>query len=364
MKKTERDILEKTHGVHKFRLPSKEEQISAMGLAGESISTKKIISHQFEKFYDTISIPDLGDWLMTHKEYGQTYAEFIRNGILPVDSLRDTIYLAPLSCGGEGESIDPTFINSLLVICEAYFYGMKLKLLDKPINLKNYEINLRIIEDRKIQLCANEILDSLYKELPKDAYCLLGFTEHDLYNDNNVIKPRNYAQKSKDNKSEFNFCYGLSGLKFRVSVVSFARYDPLFYSTSKINFDSTKHQEKILKYFFILLKRACKVIIKEICHMLGLKNCIFFKCNMNGFNSMEEFDKRPLEICPVCLRKLYTAISSKNVISETNRISNPFIMYDRLVKMRDTLSDNFMGIYENETIWYSAKIESLKSEFN
>jgi archaemetzincin len=368
MKKTDKDILEKTYGMHKFKIPLKDEQILAMGLAGESIATKKIISHQYEKFYDMIAAPDIGDWLMTHKEYGQNYVEYIRNGIIPIDELRDTIYLAPLSCDGEGGSIDPSFVNSILVICEAYFYGMKVRLLNKAINLKNYEINLRIYEETKLQINANEILECLVQELPKNAYCLLAFTEHDLYNDNNVIKPRNYVKKSSrklnDVKDSYNFCYGLSAQKYKVAVVSFARYDPLFYSTAKINYESSKHQEKIIKYFFIILKRACKVMIKEICHMFGLKNCIFFQCNMNGFNSMEEFDKKPLEICPVCLRKLYTAISLKNIKAENTRISNPFIIYDRFVKLKDTLSENFLGIYENETIWYSARIESLNSEFN
>jgi hypothetical protein len=140
MKKIDKDKFEKTYGIHKFRIPFKDEQISAMGLAGESIATKKIISHQFEKFYDNIQAPDIGDWLMSHKEYGQTHSEFINNGIIPIDSNRDIIYITPLSCGGENGSIDPSFVNSILIICEAYFYGMKVRLLDKSIDLNNYEI--------------------------------------------------------------------------------------------------------------------------------------------------------------------------------------------------------------------------------
>jgi archaemetzincin len=369
MKKIDKDILDKTYGIHKFKIPSKEEQISAMGLAGESITTKKIISHQFEKFYDSIPSPDIGDWLMSHKEYGQTFSEFIQTGIIPIERKRDTVYLAPLSCGGEHGSLDPSFVNSILLVCEAYFYGMKVRLLDKPIDLNNYEINIRVWDDSKLQIYANEILGCLYGEFPEDAYCLLAFTDKDLYNDNNVIKPRNFIKKSNDKeqnniKSSYNFCFGLSALKYRVGVVSFARYDPLFYSSSKINYESPKHQEKIMKYFFILLKRACKVVFKEICHMFGLKNCIYFQCNMNGFNSMEEFDKKPFEICPVCLRKLYTAVTLKNCKLENARMGNSFLIYDRFVKLKDTLEENFSGIYKNEQVWYHARIKSLKSEFN
>lgn len=381
MKKIDKDKLDKTYGIHKFKIPSKEEQISAMGLPGESIATKKIISHEFQKFYDTIPAPDIGDWLMSHKEYGQTYSEFMNNGIIPIDSKRDTIYLAPLSCGGENGNLDPSFVNSILIICEAYFYGMKVKLLDNPIDLNNYEINIRIWDDAKLQIYANEILGCLYRELPDDAYCFLAFTDKDLYNDNNVIKPRNFIKKSnekfdnnKDSKNNFsnnnfyslnNFCYGLSALKYRIGVVSFARYDPLFYSMTKINpNESPKYQEKIMKYFFILLKRACKVVVKEICHMFGLRNCIYFRCNMNGFNSMEEFDNKPFEICPICLRKLFTAISLKNCKIDNARMGNPFLMYDRFIKLKDTIEENFSGIYETEQLWYQARVDSLKSEFN
>jgi hypothetical protein len=67
---------------------------------------------------------------------------------------------------------------------------------------------------------------------------------------------------NKNPSSPYNFCFGLSALKYRIGVVSFARYDPLFYSTTKLNSnESPKQQEKIMKFFFILLKRACKVVI-------------------------------------------------------------------------------------------------------
>lgn len=369
MKKLDKDKIEKTYGIHKFKIPSREEQLSAMALAGESTSTKKIICQEFEKYYDTIAAPDIGDWLMSHKEYGQTTSEYLNNGIVPIDSKRDTIYISSISFGEESASLDQSFVNSILLICEAYFYGIKVRLLNKPINLNKYEISLRVWEETKLQINANEILECLYNELPHNAYCLLAFTDKDLYNDHNVIKPRNYIKNSnnieeKNLKSYYNFCYGLSALKFRVGVVSFARYDPLFYSNTKLNPELPKHQEKIMKYFFILLKRACKVVVKEVCHMFGLRNCIYFQCNMNGFNSMEEFDRKPFEICPVCLRKLYTTISLKNCKIENARIANPFVIYDRFCKLKDTLEENFYGIYECEQQWYSARFESLKNEFN
>jgi archaemetzincin len=344
-------------------VPNKEEQISAMGLSGESTLFKKMISLDYERYYDTIPAPDIGDWLMDHKEYGQTYDEYLRGGVIPVEGIRDTIYLAPLACGEKG-NLDEGFVKSLLIICEAYFYGMKVKILDKKIDLMKYEIDIRQYDENKLQINANQILMYLYKDLPSDAHCLISFTDKDLYNDNDVIKPRNYIDKPNENiiiNPFTNFCYGLSSSKNKVGVFSFARYDPLFYSNIVVK-DSPKQQEKLMKYFFILLKRACKVIVKEISHMFGLKNCTFFTCNMNGFNSMEEFDRRPIELCPVCLRKLYTNILLKTSDLEKARIHNPIIIYDRFVKLKDTMTENFYGIFEPETTWLEARIDSLKYE--
>ena len=43
----------------------------------------------------------------------------------------------------------------------------------------------------------------------------------------------------------------------------------------------------------------------EIGHMYGIRHCVFFECLMNGSNHLQEADKRPSFLCPVCLNKLY-----------------------------------------------------------
>lgn len=44
----------------------------------------------------------------------------------------------------------------------------------------------------------------------------------------------------------------------------------------------------------------------EIGHMFGIKHCVHYSCLMNGSNHAEEASKKPVEYCPVCLRKLQT----------------------------------------------------------
>jgi archaemetzincin len=357
MKKVDRDKFELTYGLYKYKLPSPEEQIAAMDLTGESMLFKKMISLDFERFYDNLTAPEMGDWLMTHKEYGQTYQEFTRSGLIPVDVTRDIIYLAPLSCGDC--EIDQGFINALVIMCQSYFHGMKVKLFPKKIDLKETEIDIKVLDDKKIQVNANEILNLLYNELPTNAFCLVGFTDKDLYNDSNILKPRDYIYKPPDKKTT-SFCYGLSSVRNRVSVFTFTRYDPLYYINIK---KDDREQERLMKYYFILLKRACKVAVNEVLHLFGLKNCTFFLCNMNGFNTMEEFDKRPLEVCPVCLRKLYSVICQKGTTDFKNiRISKPFLLYDRFVKMNECLTEYFGGLFDYEIEWYKARVESLNKE--
>lgn len=44
----------------------------------------------------------------------------------------------------------------------------------------------------------------------------------------------------------------------------------------------------------------------EIGHMFGLPHCIYYECLMNGANqdTLDEFKRRPMLLCNVCLRKL------------------------------------------------------------
>jgi archaemetzincin len=358
MKKSDRDKFEQTYGLFKFKLPSPEEQIAAMDLIGESMLVKKLISLDYERFYDNLTAPEYGDWLMNHKEYGQTYQEFIRSGVVPVESERDTVYLAPLVCGEH--EIDQGFINALVIICQSYFHGMKVKLFPKKLDLKeNIEVKVSDKGRKNIQINANEILNLLYSELPSDAFCMVGFTEKDLYNNENILKPRDYIYKRSEKKTT-SFCYGLSSVRNRVSVFTFTRYDPLYYINPK---KDDREQERLMKYYFILLKRACKVAINEILHLFGLRNCTFFLCNLNGFNTMDEFDKRPLEVCPVCLRKLYAVICQKGTINFRNtRISNPIAIYERFIKMYECLTEYFGGLFDYEIEWYKSRVESLNKE--
>jgi archaemetzincin len=52
------------------------------------------------------------------------------------------------------------------------------------------------------------------------------------------------------------------------------------------------------------LTRTMHIATHETGHILALKHCTAFACNMNGANSVAEADRHPHHFCPVCLRKL------------------------------------------------------------
>ena len=393
MKKEEKDEYDKTYGIFKFKRPLPSEIESAMGLVGESILFKKLISADYERFYDPIKIPEEGDWLMTHKEYGQTYNEYIQKDCFPVDPNHNVIYIHRFS--SNDDLIKDELFHNVIILLEAFFTGMKVYLYDEGSNNylnNNNENNIEnsnennieninennidnnnnnnennnennIIENNnqnnennenkqsnesneKMAINADQLLEKLKLEMPEDAYCLFGIIDNDLYTE--TLLP--------NGKRLIKATYGKRSVADRVSIFSLARFDPFFNFNGKIKNLSKEQKYKIS---LILLKRVCSAVTREICYMFGMKNCTFMSCCMNGTN-VAEFDNKQIELCPICLRKLITNIRANGEDIKTYRVKKPLIVYNRFVKMRDAL-ENFSGLYENELKWFDARIEFLKT---
>lgn len=61
----------------------------------------------------------------------------------------------------------------------------------------------------------------------------------------------------------------------------------------------------------------------EIGHMFGIKHCQWFNCVMQGSNHLEESDRRPLDFCPICLRKTQSAVGFK--IAERYKVQETLV---------------------------------------
>ena len=357
-------IYEIEYGIYHFRIPNPLLRKESFDCSGEPTFWAKSISHEYTVFYKPIPAPDTNDWLMNHKEYGQTFNEYKRFGFHEIKALKkrgikepirkDVIYIAPLFYK-INPSFDENFITSIIVFCQSYFHDMKFRLLRLEINNKGIEY--RKYEDGTYQLNACTLIEKLYKKMPEDAYCLIGITDVDLYNDVRVIKPREWIYYPPPYKNDF--CYELNSYKYWVSLCSIARFDPMFTRTSQPSSENEKASN-----FFMLLKRSIKMVVKNISHMFGLKNCIFFSCIMNGFGSMKEFDLRPIEVCPCCLRKIFTNIVRKYFrLDDGKRVSErDSLIFERFEKIKDCLKENFKGIFDRELEWYEARFDSLNKE--
>src|SRR5204863_2559698 len=103
-------------------------------------------------------------------------------------------------------------------------------------------------QTHQTQLLTTGILALLQRQLPNDAYAMLGITMTDLYPD-----------------PAWNFVFGQASLRERVGIYSFARYDPRFFGTLAPD-DGQQ----------LMLRRSCKVLAHETEHMFGIAHCTYF----------------------------------------------------------------------------------------
>ncbi|XP_006886320.1 PREDICTED: archaemetzincin-2 isoform X2 [Elephantulus edwardii] len=147
-----------------------------------------------------------------------------------------------------------------------------------------------------------DILKFLKRKKPGNAFCVVGITMIDLY-------PRD----------SWNFVFGQASLTDGVGIFSFARYGSDFYSShyggkvKKLEKSSSCEYSVFDNYYIpeitsILLLRSCKTLAHEIGHIFGMRHCQWLSCLMQGSNHMDEADRRPPYLCPICLRKLQCAI--------------------------------------------------------
>jgi len=167
--------------------------------------------------------------------------------------------------------------SDLEAVASAFFQLPVQTLRAKP--LEGLPVTVREREKGHKQYLSTDFLRMLRNELPDDGFCIVGITMQDLYPD-----PR------------WNYVFGQASLKDRVGIYSFARYDPQFWNEPRTDAAKT-----------LLLVRSLAVLLHETSHIFGMKHCVYYRCLVNGSNSLAESDRQPMHLCPVCLRKLQSA---------------------------------------------------------
>jgi archaemetzincin len=259
-----------------FEPPNPRTRQAAVGdLSGLPASLQRAFAPDAMEF-DPIPKPGPDDWLAVHDEPGQTFDDYKASRPNRPTAERSIIYLQPL---GDFTPERSPPIDELRDFAAAFF-AMDVRVRPAvPIQDSMFTTRRNPYTGNR-QILTGAVLDFLRARVPSDAFCMLAITMEDLYPE-----------------PSWNFVFGQASLRERVGVYSFARYDPAFYG-----------EPRAPGYEALVLRRSCKVLAHETGHMFGLAHCTFFNCLMNGSNHLKESDRRPLHLCPVCLRKLQSSI--------------------------------------------------------
>lgn len=221
--------------------------------------------------------PKTGDWLFSHKETGQSLAEFRNSKPLKPNKTAQTIYLKPI---GSFTGLQLREIEA----CRAYleiFFQIKTVILKQSGDEIVPASARRIGPQQHEQLLATYLRDTVVaKEKAKDAIAIMGITEMDLYPD-----------------PKWNYVFGLASYQEGLAVSSVFRLQNGSLSG---------------KNYKLSLMRLLKISSHEIGHIFGLKHCIYASCVMNGTNSMLETDKSILRLCSNCQSKLNYSLNFDN----------------------------------------------------
>ena len=214
--------------------------------------------------------PRPGEWLAEHREKSQTFRQYVSANPVRRDRHLTTIYLCLLGDFTEAQQKVLDLTNDFLSL----FFDVPVRVRSHiPLSAVPATARRRHPRWGDKQLLTTFILHNLLEpDRPDDALAYLGITTRDLW-------PGGH----------WNFVFGEANLRRRVSVWSIYR---------------NGYPGKSEAGFQLCLRRTLHIAAHETGHILTMQHCTAFRCLMNGCKSVQERDRQPLHLCPVCLRKL------------------------------------------------------------
>ncbi len=266
--------------------------------------------------FEKMGKPRPGEWLFHFHEAGQSLEDYIASQPIRATATRRVLVFQPAGPFSNQEKdiiakavkfagiwFDlPTRIDPVLALPESGWH-----------RFRQFPWRKRPIKQYKTGYFLDMLLPG---RVPADAVCYLAITMADLYPEEG-----------------WNFVFGQASLSDRVGVYSMARYFPQFWG-----------QGESSESYYLALRRSCKVLAHEVGHIFGLAHCIYYRCAMNGSNSLEESDRRPLRLCPICLKKL-----------QGNR---EFDIIKRHKGLKEFFEDQDLG---QEAAWIAQRLERIRS---
>lgn len=214
-----------------------------------------------------------GDWLNRHAELGQSFLEYAASHREPLDPRMRRFRVQPI---GDLSSIDLKLMAEVALFLEAFFQLPVTPNVAVPFGILPSDAERPGEYHTHRQVLTSYVNQNVLAPLKSDdAAVVLGIVVDDLWSGTG------------------NYLFGQADLGNKVAVMSIARFgDP---SQGRTEYD-------------LCLRRAFKVAAHETGHVFGLMHCVEYECLMNGSNSLDETDRKPLEYCPSCQAKLWWAL--------------------------------------------------------
>ncbi len=224
------------------------------------------VEEKLRRLAEPLEQPEIGDWLAEHPEPGQTFEQYLADNPVRRGPKLHTLYLCFVGefSGPQAEVVDRTREYLGLFFDVPVNVHRRVPLADIPARARRIHPDWG---DQQV-LSTYVLRRVLEPDRPGDALAYLALTASDLWPGKG-----------------WNFVFGQANLRERVGVWSLYR---------------NGGEEA----FRLCLRRTLATATHETGHMLTMKHCTAFRCLMNGSNHQEERDRRPLSLCPVCLRKL------------------------------------------------------------
>lgn len=316
-----------------------------------NIEIRKACSPE-SSFFRRLGKPVRGDWLAERKEVGQMFSSYRRK----MDPVRrpsrrtNSILLVPLGASFK-DATAQKFLTHIVAYCQAFFSGCQVECVTRPISLKGVSRRENELEDRQYLIGdLFEILNT-HKDVRAHSsflrsYCRLGVTMEDIYPG-----------------EEWSYVFGQAKPLERVGVFSFARHSPLFYEGIHASDAGPRLSSSQLTTWL----RAClRTMVHETGHMFGILHCVYYQCLMNGSNGPHDSAGRTSFLCPICLRKLFFALSevpekATPVQRYQNMLSVLLVVAQEAGHASTVPSAENAGL-DRDLVWLAQRIEFLGGE--
>jgi len=244
---------------------------------------KEMIFKEYENreqdLFVRLGAPKSGDWLASFREKPETLNQFkekIKAFARKSNEQRNTIRIQPLESLDDAKS---KLAETLMSFTEAFFQSNVEQ--NSPIEFNKIMASSVPRRDDNSQFdCDGLLSDEIIPPPgPRDLLVAGILFSKDLYH------------------GKLNFVFGVGSSSKRKGVYSFVRFGS---------------EQEARTNPSLYLKRCLRLMAHELGHIFHLQHCIYYRCLMNGSNSLEESDRRPLHLCPLCEDKLEAALKVYN----------------------------------------------------